>query len=119
MVSRQDTRGEARFGHDHVGGALEVTRGSSAGGRGRRHLPGRGATFQQAAGLDMAGGGFEADGAFIQRVVDANVFKFPTLETGFVVMRVVTGKGSVVVTASPPYFSVFQSGFFIFGQGGR
>ena len=45
--------------------------------------------------------------------------EFPALEAGFVVLGVISGQGSVVVTASPPNFGAFQGGFLFFGQGGR
>ena len=44
--------------------------------------------------------------AFIQRTIDVNVSEFPTLEAGFMVIGMVTGEGGVVVTASPPNFSM-------------
>ena len=68
-------------------------------------------------GLDMAGGRLEADRALVQRAVDMDVSKFPVLEAGFMVSRVIMGEGSVMVATSPPDFSVNEGGFFFFGQG--
>ena len=72
-ASQQDTGGKVRLGGDHTGGALGMMRGSSARGQGRRCLLGRSVTFQWTAGLDMARGGFETGGAFVEMTVDANV----------------------------------------------
>ena len=58
-------------------------------------------------GLDVAGGSLETGGAFVKGAVDVNVSELPALEAGFMVLGVVTGEGSVMVTASPPNFSVF------------
>ena len=95
------------FGGDHLRGALRATRGSSTRGQGRGCLPGRCMSSEWATGLDVAGGSFEADRAFVEGAVDANVSEFPALEAGFVVSGMVTGEGSVMVTASPPNFGVF------------
>ena len=57
-------------------------------------------------GLDMARGSFETGGAFVQGAIDADMSEFPALEAGFMVLGVVSGQGSVVVTASPPNFGV-------------
>ena len=119
MVSRQDTGGETGFGSDHAGGVSGATRGSSARGRGRRHLPGWSTMSQEAAGLDMARGGFETGGALIEGTVDMDVSEFPALEAGLVVSEMVTRQGNVVVTAGPPNFGMFKSDFFFFGQRGR
>ena len=72
--------------------------------------------FEWAAGLDMTWGSLKASGALIEVTVDVNVAKFPVLETGFVVMRVVTGERCVVVAACPPDFSVSDSNLFLLGQ---
>ena len=45
-----------------------------------------------------------------------DVPEFPALEAGLVVSEMVVGKGSVVVTASPPDFCTFEDSFFVFGQ---
>ena len=66
-------------------------------------------------GLNVARGPLEAGGAFVEGAVDVNMAKFPALEAGFMVLGMVTGQGSVVVTASPPDVSAFQGGFFFFG----
>ena len=105
------------FGSDHAGRALGMMRRSSAGGRGRRCLSERCTMFQWVAGLDMAGGGFEASGAFVQVTIDVDVTKFPALEAGFMIVGVVTGKEGIMVVASPPDFSASDRGFFFFGQG--
>ena len=41
-----------------------------------------------------------------------------TLEAGFMIVRMVMGKGCIMVVATPPDFSVSDRGFFFFGQGG-
>ena len=74
--------------------------------------------FEWAAGLDMTWGSLKASGALIEVTVDMNVAKFPVLETGFMVMGVVMGKGCVVVAACPPDFSVGDSNLFFHGQRG-
>ena len=66
-------------------------------------------------GLDMAGGPFETGGAFVQGTVDANVSKFPVEEAGFVVLRMVTRQGGVMVAAGPPDVGMLQGDFFLFG----
>ena len=68
-------------------------------------------------GLDVAGGSLETGGALIQVAVDVDMTEFPALEAGLVVTGVVTGKGCVMVAASPPDFSASDSDFF-FGQRG-
>ena len=118
MASQQDVRGEAGFGSDHTGGALGATRRSSAGGRGRRRLPGGRASSEWAMSLNVAGGPLETSGAFVERTVDMNVSKFPALEAGFMVTGVVTRQGGVVVTAGPPDVGAFQGDLFFFSQGG-
>ena len=74
------------------------------------------ATFQQAAGLDVAGGGFETGGAFVEMTVDVDVAKFPALETGLMVAGVVMGKRYVMVAAGPPDFGASEGDFFFLGQ---
>ena len=64
----------------------------------------------------MARGSSETGGAFIQMAVDADVTKFPALETGFMITGVVTGEGYIMVTAGPPNFGVSDHSFFFFGQ---
>ena len=83
-------RGKARLGSDHAGGALGVTRGSSARGRGGKCLPGGCASSERAAGLNVAGRPLETSGAFVEGAVDADVSKFPALEAGLMVPRMVT-----------------------------
>ena len=46
-------------------------------------------TSQWAAGLDMAGGGFETGEAFIEGTIDADVSELPALEAGFIVSGMV------------------------------
>ena len=94
-----------------------VTRGSSAGGQGRRCLPRGCLAFQWAMGLNMARGSLETGGAFVEVVVDVDVTKFPALETGFVVAGVVMSKGCVMAAASPSDLGVSDSDFFFFDQG--
>ena len=67
-----------------------MTGRSSARGQGRRWLSGRSAMFQWAAGLDVAGGGFETGGAFIKVAVDVDVAEFSALKAGLMVTGVVT-----------------------------
>ena len=117
MASQRDTRGKAWFGGDHAGGAL-VMRGSSTRGRGRRCLPGVGASLERATGLNVARGPLETSGAFVEGAVDVDVSEFPTLKTGFMVMRVILRQGGIMVTASPPDVGTFQDDFFFFGQWG-
>ena len=52
-------------------------------------MSGRCMVFQWIVGLDMAGGGFETGGTFVEMAVDADVTKFPVLEAGFVIVGVV------------------------------
>ena len=106
-----------RFGGDHMGRALGMTRGSSARGQGRRFLLRRCATSQWAIGLDMAGGSLETDGTFVEVTIDVDMTEFPALETGFIVVGRVMREGSIMVAASPPDFSVSDGNFFFFGQG--
>ena len=117
-TSRRDTRGEARFGSDHLVGALGAMRRSSTRGRGRRRLSRRSAASKGATGLDMTGGPLETSGALVERAVDADVSKLPAVEAGFMVMGVVAGQGDVVVTAGPPDVGAFQGSLFFFGQRG-
>ena len=100
-------RSEVGFGSDHARGVLGTTRRSSTRGQGRRLLPGRCIPSEWAMGLDVAGRSLETGGAFVEGTVDMNVSKFPALEAGFVVLGMVMGEGSVMVTASPPNFGVF------------
>ena len=111
-------RGKTRFDGNYMRGALGATRGSSARGRRRRCLSGGCTPFQRTVGLDMTRGSSEAGGTFVQEAVDVDVSKFPALEAGFVVSRVVSGKGGIMVAACPPYFGVFEGDFFCSGQGG-
>ena len=97
-------------------GTRGMTRGSSARGRGGRHLSGRCTAFQWAMGLDMAGGGFETGGTFVKMAVDMDVTEFPALEAGLVIVGVVTSKGCVMVTAGPPDFCASDSDLFFLGQ---
>ena len=46
-----------------------------------------------------------------------DVPKLPVLEAGFMILGMITDKGSVVVAASPPDFNVYKGSFFFFGQG--
>ena len=69
--------------------------------------------------MDMTGGPPETSGALIKRAIDVDVSKFPAVEAGLVVTRVVAGQGDVVVTAGPPDVGTFQGSFFFFGQGRR
>ena len=64
----------------------------------------------------MAGGCLETGGAFVEVTVDVDVAKFPALEAGLMVTRVVASKRCVVVTASPPNCSTSGCSFFFFGQ---
>ena len=81
-------------------------------------MPRRCAPSEWAAGLDVARGSFETGGAFVKGTVDTNVSELPALEAGLMVSGVVTGQGSVMVTASPSNFGAFQDDFFFFGQEG-
>ena len=60
----------------------------------------------------MAGGSLQAGGALIQVAVYVDVTEFPALEAGFMILRVVTSKGCIVVTAGPPDFGVSDGDFF-------
>ena len=60
----------------------------------------------------MARRGFETSGTFVKMVVDTDVTKLPASEAGFVVAGVVTSKGYIMVTASPPNFSASEGDFF-------
>ena len=66
----------------------------------------------------MARGSLKTGETLIEMAVDVNVAKFPTLEAGFMVVRVVTSKGCVIVAASLPDLSVSDSDLFFLGQGG-
>ena len=66
----------------------------------------------------MAGGSLETGGALIEVTVDADVTEFPALKAGLMITGVVASEGCVVVAAGPPDFSVSDSGFLFFGQGG-
>ena len=107
-----------QFSGDHAGGVLGATRRSSTRRLGRRCLPGGCAMFQWAVGLDMARGSLETDEALVEVAVDADMAKFPALETGLVIVEVVLSQECVMVAASPPDFSASNGSFFIFGQGG-
>ena len=65
----------------------------------------------------MAGGSLETGGTFVEMIIDMDVTEFPVLEAGLMVAGVVMSKGHIVVTASPPDFSVSDSDLFFFGQG--
>ena len=65
----------------------------------------------------MARGSFKAGRALVQVAVNTDMPKFPALEAGFMVMGMVTGKGCVMVAASPPDFGASESDFVFFGQG--
>ena len=67
----------------------------------------------------MARGSFETGGTFVQGAIDVDVSEFPALEAGFMVSGVISREGSIMVTAGPPNFGVFQGGFFFFGQRGQ
>ena len=47
-----------------------------------------------------------------------DVPEFPALEAGFMVSGMITSERSIMVTASPPDFSVLKGSFFLFGQRG-
>ena len=66
----------------------------------------------------MARRSLETGGALIEVAVNVDVAEFPALEAGFVITRVVMGKGCIVVAASPPDFSMGDSDFFFLGQRG-
>ena len=76
------------------------------------------ASSERATGLDVARGPLETSGAFVEGAVDANVSKLPTLEAGFMVSRVVTRQGGVMVASGPPNVGAFQGDFFFLGQRG-
>ena len=99
--------GEARFGGDHTVGVLGAMRGSSARGRGRRRLSGGCASLERATGSDVTWGPLETSEAFVKGAVDADVSKFPALEAGFIVTRMVTRQRGVMVTAGPPDVGAF------------
>ena len=65
----------------------------------------------------MAERGLETGGALVEIAVDVDMTKFPTLEAGLMVTRMVMSKRCVMVTASPPDFSAGDCSFFFFGQG--
>ena len=67
----------------------------------------------------MARGSLEADGALVEVAIDTDVAKFPALKTGLMIVGVVMGEGSVMVTASPPDFCASNGGFFFSGQRGQ
>ena len=81
-------------------------------------MSGEHTAFQWTMGLDMARRSPETSGAFVEMAVDVDVVKFPTLETGFMVVGVVTSEGSIMVAASPPDFGVGEGNFLFFSQGG-
>ena len=72
--------------------------------------------FKWAAGLDMTWGSLEAGRALVEVTIDVDMPKFPALKAGFMVSGVVTGKGCIVVAASPPDFGVSDSNLFFQGQ---
>ena len=111
--------GETGFGGNHTRKTLGMTRWPSAGGQERRCLSRGCAMSQWALGLDMAWGSPETSGAFIKMAVDADVTKFPTLKADLVVSRVVSGKGHIMVAASPPDFSTGDGGFLFLSERGR
>ena len=63
----------------------------------------------------MAGGGLETGGTFVEVTIDADMTKFPALETGFMVAGMVTSKGCIMVAVSPPDFGVSEGNFLFFG----
>ena len=69
-------------------------------------------------GLDVARRSPKTDRALVQMAVDTDMSELPALEAGFMIVRVVMGKGCVMVSASLPDFSVSHSGFFLFSQRG-
>ena len=71
--------------------------------------------MERATGSDVTWGPLETSGAFVKGAVDADVSKFPALKTGFMVARVITRQGGIMVAAGPPNVSAFQDDFFFFG----
>ena len=71
---------------------------------------------QKASGLDVAGGSFETNRAFVEMAVDADVAKFPALEAGLMIVGVVSGERCVMVTTGPPDFGVSEGDLFFLGQ---
>ena len=81
-------------------------------------MSGRCASSEGAVGLDMARGSFKTGGAFVQGAIDTDVSELPAFEAGLMVSRVISGEGSIMVTASPPNVGTFQGDFFFLGQKG-
>ena len=48
--------------------------------------------------------------------IDADIPKFPTLEAGFMIVRVVMGKGCIMVAICPPNVGASNGNFFFFSQ---
>ena len=65
--------------------------------------------------LDMARGSLQTGGVLVQVAVDMDVAKFPALEAGFMIVKVVMGEGGVMVAASPPDFGVSDSNLLFLG----
>ena len=102
-----------RFSGNHTRGARGMMGRSSARGQGGRCLSGRCMVFQWAMGLDMAREGLETSGAFVKMAVDMDVTEPPTLEASFMIAGMITSKGYVMVTASPPDFGVSEGDLFL------
>ena len=73
-------------------------------------------TFEWIMGLDVTRGHLQANGTLIEATVDTDVPEFPTLEAGLIVMEMVADKRGVMVTASPPDFSMGDGNLFFLDQ---
>ena len=63
----------------------------------------------------MARGSLETGRAFVEVAIDVDMTKFPALEAGLVIMKVVVSGGCVMVAAGPPDLGASEGDFFFFG----
>ena len=75
--------------------------------------------LEWAIGLDIARVGLEIGGVLVEATVDMNMPKFPVLKVGFMILRMVTGEGCVMVATCPPDLSLGDDNLFLLSQGRR
>ena len=72
--------------------------------------------LEWAMGLDIVRGEFQTGGTFIEVAVHTDVPEFPILEAGFIVTWIITGKGCIMIAASPSDLSLGDGNLFFLGQ---
>ena len=72
--------------------------------------------FKQAADLDIVWGSLGVGEAFVEAAVDTDVPEFAALEACLIVLRMIIGKGCVMVVSGPPDFCVVDGNLLFVGQ---